>query len=120
NCLASLLSSFHFGGTLQDIPCRLHFASCPPASACVCASVGVPFSAVPLEVDEDFSEPVPPELFNFVPRLHNDSAKPSKRMVGICFIGHTRNKGVERADSFYCKQPLKSMFFTVTAAVRPH
>src|SRR6267143_2298575 len=112
SCWNSLLSSFHFGGTVHDIPCRLHFASWPPANACVCASVGFAFSALPLELDEDFSEPEPPEFLNFVPRLHNDNAKPSTRMVGICFMGHTHKKKTGIAVSFLLQnRPLSQCFY---------
>src|SRR6266849_5873819 len=101
----SLLSCFQFGGAVQDIPCRSHLTCCPPANACVCASVGFAFSAS-LELDEDFSEPEPPEffaVFNFVPRLHNDKAKPSTRIVGICFIGHKHKEKTGRAVGVYIK-----------------
>src|SRR6185369_7703052 len=86
--LDSLLTSFQLAGTLKDIPCRSHFASCPPSRVANCAGLATPCSAgAPLSPEvEDELEPDPVVDFpclNFSERLHSERANkktsPSER-----------------------------------------
>jgi hypothetical protein len=84
-----MLTSFHCGGTVQDIPCWSHLTVWPPASAATCAAVGVACSASPelLDVEADLFgslELVPG--FSLLAKLQSESANPRRRTVGICFI----------------------------------
>src|SRR6266508_1388759 len=103
----SLVTSFHCGGTVQDIPCWSHLTVWPPASACNWAAVGVACSASPLpSLEPEADLPGPLELFELLSlfvRLQSERANPSTIRMGICFIGHTHEKKTVRAVRFYSK-----------------
>jgi len=106
----SLLDSFQFGGTVQDIPWFSQAAVAPPAKACVCAAVGVAFSASPPVSEDEVPEPADlSPVLSLSPRLQSDRTRPRKRSTGICFMDHTHTKGLEEQCASIPKRGLKSM-----------
>src|SRR6185503_7076482 len=99
NDFDSFSNSVHFGGTVNDMPCRSHFTSWPPASAAVCAAVGCPRSADRelelLEPDELELELLPWSLSE---RLQRERAKPSSNRTRICFMRRLLFQKVKRSQ----------------------
>src|SRR5882672_4726804 len=109
----SLVTSFHCGGTVHDIPCWSHLTVWPPASACIWAAVGVACSASPplsLELVADLPDLFELfELLSLFVKLQSESANPRTIRTGICFIGHTHKKGLKEQCASIPKQGAKSM-----------
>src|SRR5882724_3637397 len=118
----SLVTCFHCGGTVHDIPCWSHLTVWPPANACVCAAVGVACSASPpLSLERDADWPGPPELFELLSlfvKLQSDSANPSTSRTGICFIGPHSQDGTGRAVCFYSKTGCEVKCFVLLSKQR--
>jgi hypothetical protein len=103
-------SSFHVGGTVQDIPCTSHIAFVPPANAAVWAAFGSAFSAV-ISLPPEF-EPVPvsDDFLNRFVRLQSDSDKQMKSTSGTYFIGSLDYWDFVKAWCFYSKFMRLSIF----------
>src|SRR6185436_14994098 len=105
SCFDSLLTSFHCGGTVHDIPCWSQVTFWPPASAWVWAAVGVACSAcMSLEDDVDLPGVLEfVELLNLLVKLQSERANASKRKTGICFMMATLTIRAGKAVRFYSK-----------------
>src|SRR5882724_7675805 len=103
----SLVTCFHCGGTVHDIPCWSHLTVWPPASACIWTAVGVACSASPpLSLEPDADLPGLFELFELLSlfvKLQSESANPRTIRTVICFIGAHSQERIKRAVRFYSK-----------------